>query len=67
MLFVITVITRIENKAKENFNSIKAVLNIALSNIGDQMSTQGEQNQCQYCVVLISVDIGKPFFKFVVY
>lgn len=35
MLFVITVITRIENKAKVNFNSIKAVLNIALSNIGD--------------------------------
>lgn len=58
MLFVITVITRIENKAKVNFNSIKAVLNIALSNIGDQMSTQGEQNQ---------FDIGKPFFKFVVY
>lgn len=60
MLFVITVITRIENKAKVNFNSIKAVLNTALSNIGDQMSTQGEQNQCQF-------DIGKPFFKFVVY
>lgn len=35
MLFVITVITRIENKAKVNFKSIKAVLNIALSNIGD--------------------------------
>lgn len=32
MLFVIT---RIENQAKVNFNSIKAVLNIALSNIGD--------------------------------